>query len=223
MQIQQGGRHCAHCEKVVTDFTRMTDAQLIEFFKKNDGAQCGRFRAEQLERTIRKIETPKSNIWARVAASLLLAFGLVKSADAQTRKDLTETVVPRFSDETIPKASSQDKISGILFDENGHPIINAEVVLKQDGIVIEQAITDYDGQYQISTISRRNHHYTVSFHYLKVSETYTNIPSGGDIVVNGTLRLAKSGQKSYIFMGYVQPMERSGRRTFRSEEIERTP
>lgn len=91
MQPVTGGRHCSQCEKVVVDFTRMTDAQLLDYFNKNTSS-CGQFTSEQLNRTIVPIEVPKSSHWARIAASLLLSFGLSSSANSQTRAHNQHTV-----------------------------------------------------------------------------------------------------------------------------------
>ena len=45
------GRFCDSCQKTVHDFTGMSDAQLIAFFKKpSTGSVCGRFYNDQLER-----------------------------------------------------------------------------------------------------------------------------------------------------------------------------
>jgi hypothetical protein len=52
MLPNQKGRHCQSCQKTVVDFTNMTDAELIGFFKKNNRNACGRFSNDQLQRDI---------------------------------------------------------------------------------------------------------------------------------------------------------------------------
>lgn len=45
------GRHCAACAKVVVDFTRKTDAELLTWFSTPPPeATCGHFRPDQLDR-----------------------------------------------------------------------------------------------------------------------------------------------------------------------------
>lgn len=46
------GGFCASCQKNVVDFTQMSDAQLMAFFRNqnSENATCGRFRESQLER-----------------------------------------------------------------------------------------------------------------------------------------------------------------------------
>ena len=46
------GRYCASCCKTVIDFSAMTDAQLVDFFRKPTGNVCGRLRADQMARPI---------------------------------------------------------------------------------------------------------------------------------------------------------------------------
>lgn len=44
------GRHCASCNKVVMDFTAMSDAQIIAYFQSAKENTCGRFYNHQLNR-----------------------------------------------------------------------------------------------------------------------------------------------------------------------------
>ncbi len=49
MTQQEKGRYCNACEKVVVDFTQMSDADIVEYFqryKKED--TCGNVRSDQL-------------------------------------------------------------------------------------------------------------------------------------------------------------------------------
>src|SRR5262245_59371582 len=53
MTPSEKGRFCGSCQKQVIDFTSMSDAQLIAFFKKpSTGSVCGRLFADQLDRDI---------------------------------------------------------------------------------------------------------------------------------------------------------------------------
>lgn len=44
-----GGRFCGSCEKVVIDFSGMSDAEILAMLRNNTTQLCGRFRNEQLE------------------------------------------------------------------------------------------------------------------------------------------------------------------------------
>jgi hypothetical protein len=43
------GRFCTSCNKIVTDFTQMSDHEIIEFFRDMPAHACGRFRPDQLK------------------------------------------------------------------------------------------------------------------------------------------------------------------------------
>ena len=51
MRPEGNGRHCASCRKIVTDFTALSDAELIAALRKQPEG-CGRFREDQLERPL---------------------------------------------------------------------------------------------------------------------------------------------------------------------------
>ncbi|MBG8554457.1 carboxypeptidase-like regulatory domain-containing protein [Hymenobacter guriensis] len=68
------GRHCAACNKVVVDFTRMTDAELLAFLHRQPGTSCGRFTSEQLNRPL--VVPAAASPWRRWLAAAALALGL---------------------------------------------------------------------------------------------------------------------------------------------------
>jgi len=43
------GGYCSTCEKMVIDFTKMTDDEIVNFFKRNSAHVCGRFQPQQLK------------------------------------------------------------------------------------------------------------------------------------------------------------------------------
>ncbi len=49
---QSGGRFCGSCEKVVVDFTKMSDQELFDYFKNNTNYVCGRFNPSQINKTL---------------------------------------------------------------------------------------------------------------------------------------------------------------------------
>lgn len=68
------GRHCASCAHTVMDLTRVSDAQLIELFRKDAMPTCARFSQGQLDRVIALEEqTTRLLPAAAVGAALALA------------------------------------------------------------------------------------------------------------------------------------------------------
>ena len=53
MTPKEQGRYCGSCEKIVIDFTKMSDKELLSYFTKATGQPvCGRFANDQLNRRI---------------------------------------------------------------------------------------------------------------------------------------------------------------------------
>lgn len=65
MHPQAGGKFCSSCEKVVVDFSKMSDAQIKEYFiTYQEQKTCGRFVSSQINRELQPSNTKYSNgIW----------------------------------------------------------------------------------------------------------------------------------------------------------------
>ena len=88
MSPVDGGRHCESCCKIVIDFTRMTDAEVINYLATKSDS-CGRFTGDQLPRINQAltISEPRRKFWKYlgIAASIAGIFSTIK-VDAQARK-----------------------------------------------------------------------------------------------------------------------------------------
>lgn len=63
MTPDQRGRFCASCQKIVVDFTAMSDRQVADYFKNSAVSTCGRFYRDQLNR---EMVIPKKQLpWLR--------------------------------------------------------------------------------------------------------------------------------------------------------------
>lgn len=95
MSVEEKGRHCQSCNKVVVDFTGMTDAEIVAHFTTYKGNTCGRFRTEQLERDIRLGGVPRTIRPIKYLAVSLLAFQLfsnrTQARDVITLPDTVQT------------------------------------------------------------------------------------------------------------------------------------
>jgi hypothetical protein len=49
MPVQEEGRHCSHCDKVVIDFRKMSEAELKSYFIQHSGERvCGKLKSYQV-------------------------------------------------------------------------------------------------------------------------------------------------------------------------------
>lgn len=97
MLPSEQGRFCKACSKQVIDFSRMTDREIAQFFKKTStGSLCGRFMDKQLNRDL---EIPKKRIpWVRYffqfALPAFLASGKLMAQGRINVKGETVLVLP---------------------------------------------------------------------------------------------------------------------------------
>lgn len=82
--IDKDQRYCSSCEKVVTDFSKMNDDELMLYFRHNNGKICGRLSQHQLNRPFQVLpeKTTSATWWKTLLLIPLTLFG--KSAKAQT-------------------------------------------------------------------------------------------------------------------------------------------
>lgn len=93
--VDDDRRHCSSCNKVVTDFSRMSDDELMLYMRHSSGKMCGRFSVEQINRPFQLLpeNSTKAKWWRTLFLFPLLIFG--KSGKAQVAdsvKSLIDTV-----------------------------------------------------------------------------------------------------------------------------------
>ncbi|MGN6402148.1 MAG: carboxypeptidase-like regulatory domain-containing protein [Flavisolibacter sp.] len=140
-QVEKG-RFCNSCQKVVVDFTTMSDRELAAFFKKYSGSLCGRFQQEQLNHDI---NIPRKRIpWVKYFFQFTLpAFLISLKTYGQKEKPAQhkEVVTNRLSGTVGMVAITPDKkpnlieITGKVVDENGIGLAYATVTSKGYGAV----------------------------------------------------------------------------------------
>lgn len=97
-------RHCSSCAKVVTDFSKMSDDELMLYFRHNGGKICGRLSATQLNRPMRLLPdaTSKAKWWRTLILIPLTLFGkTVKAQYFQAQHSIEQSKNPVQAD-TLP-------------------------------------------------------------------------------------------------------------------------
>lgn len=99
MTLAEKGRHCKSCDKVVVDFSSMTDAQIAEYFTSYTGSTCGRISITQLNRDIPLSPVlPAFKPLKYIAAWLLAIEAFNYKASA---RELTDVVSIQLPTDTI--------------------------------------------------------------------------------------------------------------------------
>ncbi|HYE55091.1 MAG TPA: carboxypeptidase-like regulatory domain-containing protein [Chitinophagaceae bacterium] len=137
MTPQDQGRFCGSCQKIVVDFTAMTDRQIIEYFANYNGSTCGRFSNDQLDRNIAAgVQKPRH--WFKymlnaMIPALLIANKSYSQGEPIIKKDTTVCTdkgqslkVGRVAMPTPLKTI----VTGKVTDRGGNPFPGASVVIK---------------------------------------------------------------------------------------------
>lgn len=121
------GRFCQSCQKTVTDFSGMSDQQILSFLSNRQGNVCGRFHTEQLNREIsvpgNARRQPLISI-AAMAAALAIAIPSVQAKNKVEKIQLTpeqSNTIPQQTD-TIPY------ITGIVIDSTDKTILPGALI-----------------------------------------------------------------------------------------------
>lgn len=116
-------RYCSSCERVITDFSKMSDAELLAYFQKHKN-HCGRFLKSQLDREIFFEKERSAQGWKK----LLLLPSLLLSIGAAAQKTGTGHATNPATAQAAQPASSRAK---------QQPEANLKAVPKLQGIVID--------------------------------------------------------------------------------------
>jgi flagellar hook assembly protein FlgD len=144
MTTVEKGRFCSSCQKEVIDFTKASDSQIIDSLYSNKNL-CGRFSSNQLNRSLNKTITSKSN-WIYLA-SLTGFLSLVSHKTAAQEKPITVQTDTKSDTIKIAKDSIKNSkiIKGTVSDSDG-PIAEATVLIKGSQ---DSTYTDFDGKFEI--------------------------------------------------------------------------
>lgn len=159
-------RHCNSCNRVLTDFTQMSDTELVLWMKHNKGKVCGRFSKNQLDRPYvlppaeKKSKFPVSMFWmllltwAGTEAKAQQNPGIIKSKPPVSVSNKEQQTAAGTSDSlrqeaNIPVPGFPAIINGkVLEKESNEAFFLVKVSLEIDGIKTAiSCTTDTGGNY----------------------------------------------------------------------------
>jgi hypothetical protein len=136
MLPEDKGRHCLICQKTVIDFTQLTDAEILSFFKQKPVGVCGRFRPEQLApKPVAEVtQTPRWKMYLlALSATLAMKTMLTETAKAQTPVEQREPQIPPLRVGTVAYVHDSEPftISGKVIDSDSKEAIpGVSIVIK---------------------------------------------------------------------------------------------
>ena len=139
-----GEKHCSQCNNIVFDYSQMDDDELLQFLKGRSVIPCGRFHRSQLCRDI--LSAPeRKNILARFNRIAAALFTVLSFKSLSSKADIKHKPLSFFDSMYRNKLfiDSSRLITGIVKDENGKPLENAQVKL-DDRLI---TVTDNSGRF----------------------------------------------------------------------------
>ncbi|MBO9205022.1 MULTISPECIES: carboxypeptidase-like regulatory domain-containing protein [Niastella] len=150
MTPQEQGRFCGSCQKVVVDFSVMTDKEMLDYFSKASQQVCGRFSNDQLNKELTLPSTRKRFTWAYAWSVLLASLIVTKSnaqgkpkvrkVDLQTHKvdvrniNLSSIAGSTLMGFTVSQSQSdpmEAAMKGVVLDaQNKQPVIGGSITIK---------------------------------------------------------------------------------------------
>jgi hypothetical protein len=121
-------RHCSSCDKVITDFSKMSDDELMLYFRHSNGNMCGRFSVNQINRPFQLLpdKSQKAKWWRTFFLFPLLLFG--KSAKSQAVDAVKISNVDSIALSENPKIDSVHSPSTIVSKKNDSSQIKTVIV-----------------------------------------------------------------------------------------------
>jgi hypothetical protein len=155
----QGG-FCGSCNGVVTDFTKMSDQEIVDFLDAHPVHICGRLRADQMKEYGNWQPAKINPGLALLRSGLVCLFFALTSHQsfAQTPQTQIETVPSRAEASNV--ALNEIVVKGVVTDETGSPMPGVSVYLKNGS---EGTITDVDGKFEFPTKLAEGDRLTFSF------------------------------------------------------------
>jgi len=102
MTPAEKGRYCKSCEKVVVDFSMMSDSEIISFFQNKSGNICGNFANDQLGRDLYQPTIPaRKKYWGFLLSFLITFFGACKSGVERIRGKVISETTQQYNNEML--------------------------------------------------------------------------------------------------------------------------
>ena len=145
----QNGGYCGSCFKTVVDFTKMSDDEIVRFFKDKPTHACGRFRADQLKAYAHTYPTkvrPGAMLLKAGFMSLLFAV-ISKPAGAQINDSKSKTETVQHEQKVLDSSSdrTEGRVNGVVTSaEDGSALPGVNIVLKG---TTTGTVTDLNGKF----------------------------------------------------------------------------
>ncbi len=195
------GSFCSACQKNVIDFTKMSDQELMQFFRRQNGKTCGRFRQDQLKSynlatSNNKSRTPfLSAMQASFLSLVLILSG--KHVAAQCGTKIPNMVMHQTENEKqdLKEVDNYDNkgiiLRGLVKDEYGELFPGVSIVLKGTN---RGVASDLEGKFEFPEPLQKGDVLIISFityetlEYVVTDETFVELDLPvGEVLILGAV------------------------------------
>ncbi|MCX2744125.1 carboxypeptidase-like regulatory domain-containing protein [Mangrovivirga sp. M17] len=150
------GGFCQSCQKNVVDFTKMTEAEIIQYFNTTKSNTCGRFTSGQLktyEFNSAQFKFPHF----RWIGTGLLGLSLILAGTPALAKAKSASIIPVEVNQTVNTIDSHNRkvsipgftVNGTVTDEEGEMLPGVNVIIKGTN---RGTVTDVNGKFSLQGI-----------------------------------------------------------------------
>lgn len=155
MTAEEQGRYCNTCNKVVVDFTNMSDRDILQYLANVGGSRvCGRLHPDQLQRNM-TIQKERRWPWLKYFFQFTLpAFLISMKAQAQFRdSSIVGKVMVQTNGTRTVLPDSSSTIRGRVVDHEGVALPGATIAIRGSNY---GTTTDKDGYFSFDWPKDRN-------------------------------------------------------------------
>ncbi len=152
MLPEEKGKFCQSCQKIVVDFSKMTNEQIIDFLNKSNEKVCGRVAKHQLNTPISNYVINKTPFFNKYVAGFLMALGFYHPAKSQTTPTSTITEIQN----TVGTIAYRPNVPS-----NKRLVINGRVIDAKTKKAIIGASVSIVGS-ELTAVTDKNGHYTIN-------------------------------------------------------------
>jgi len=148
MEKRDQSNFCTLCSKAVIDFSKYSNAEIIQLLKSTTGEICGRMSESQLRSlNYQLMVAPAGKTWLKYLGVLAIGASIfVSDANATVLKPSITTEKNMETKPSDAKPKLIKKITGYVVDVNNKPIEGIRLLLQHTKLF---ATTDKNGRYEI--------------------------------------------------------------------------
>jgi hypothetical protein len=195
------GGFCSSCQSVVVDFSKMTDAEIVDFLS-NKPRVCGRLRADQLRsyvyKPVPKISPGMMLLKAGLLSLVLLAINKPAAAQTSAEKTRTEITSQKANREkALALSDTVYRVKGSVISDEDHSALAGVNVLLQGSTA--GTMTDEKGKFEFPKKLKAGD--VLFFSFIGLETQVFTVPK----TLNNPLEIQM--KMEFILMGKVQMID----------------